>query len=224
MNNTLKCLAIVIASLALPASASANQWYAQNAPGEHRVKVPSGGSVEVPTSGTYKLKIKLNGVHGAKKVVCPVTGVETLSNPTATEAIAQTSELHFACKGVVATPVLLPWSGELTGDCQPCFISRPEALEISIEGIDYGVFTGTVTAKIGDFDEPVHDDTDNVFRLMGKHGGELTSPQGSIVLSGSEQFGSKAAENRACGEPNGGATEEEGVPDSIKQEIIEGER
>lgn len=208
-----KIILTLLAALTLiaPASAAANQWYIQDGKAGRRHELPAGQTSEVVTAGTFILKIKLNR-HGEFESECAVTGTEALSDPTRTEAFAQTTSIIFSgCTNGVVVTAALPWmAGELAGSCQPCTITRPEALEISVAGADYGVFEGTVTGKIGDFDDPIKDDIDAVFQLQGGHGGALTNEQGSVTLGGQERFGSRTADTQACGEPNIAAPVEKG--------------
>jgi hypothetical protein len=200
-------LTLAAAALFAPASAGADQWYIEDGPHGQRARIPAGESVEVPTSGTFNVKIQLSAQRGVTNVKCEVTGAEVLSDPSATEAMAETSSLTlYSCGGdVTVVPVLLPWSGELAGDCQPCTITRGEALEVSIGGVDYGTFTGVVTGKIGDFDPPIKDDIDHIYSLNGKKSGTLTGEAGTVLLSGSETFGLKSEHDQADGEPNNAA-------------------
>jgi hypothetical protein len=215
-------LTLAAAALLAPASASANQWYIEDGPHGQRARIPAGESVEVPTSGTFNVKIQLAAQRGVTNVSCEVTGAEVLSDPTATEAWAETSSLTlYSCEsGVSVVPVLLPWSGELAGNCQPCTITRAEALEVSIGAVDYGVFTGVLSGKIGDFDEPIKDDIDHIYVLNGKKSGTLTGEAGTVVLSGSETFGLKREGNQADGEPNEAAPVERTRASELKDERL----
>ncbi len=217
-------LLLAAAAMLAPASASANQWYIEDGPHGQRARIPAGESVEVPTSGTFNVKIQLAAQRGVTNVQCEVTGAEVLSDPSATEALAETSSLTlYSCgAGVTVVPVLLPWSGELAGDCQPCTITRAEALEVSIGEVDYGTFTGVLTGKIGDFDEPIKDDIDHIYSLNGKKSGTLTGEAGTVLLSGSETFGLKKEGNQADGEPNGAAMVERTSARELKDERARG--
>jgi hypothetical protein len=219
----LKRLMPTLAAVALlaPASASANQWYIEDGPHGQRARIPAGESVEVPTSGTFNVKIQLTAQRGVTNVKCEVTGAELLSDPSRTEALAETSSLTlYSCgSSVTVVPVLLPWSGGLAGDCQPCTITRGEALEVSVGGVDYGTFTGVLTGKIGDFDEPIKDDIDHIYVLNGKKSGTLTGESGTVLLSGSETFGLKKDHDQADGEPNDAATVERPSARELKEEL-----
>jgi len=213
-------LVLAAAALFAPACASADQWYIEDGPHGQRARIPAGETVEVPTSGRLNVKIQLAARRGVTNVKCEVAGAEVLSDPTATEAWAETSSLTFySCGGAIdVVPVLLPWSGELAGDCQPCTITRGEALEVTIGGVDYGTFTGVLTGKIGDFDNPIKDDIDHIFVLNGKRSGTLAGEAGTVVLSGSETFGLKKKGNQADGEPNGAAMVERTSARELKDE------
>jgi hypothetical protein len=198
-------------SLVLAAPASANQWYVQIGPHGHRLKLPPGGSAEVPAEGVVKLRIRLNGRRGVLLTTCTVIATEVLSNPNAEEALISTSGMGFyqCTGGVTVSSVLLPWSGTVGGNCQPCRIMLPVALEVNVQGVDYGVFAGPLHGRIGDFDPPLRDDMDHLFRWQGGHGGQLVGESGTTTISGYENFGSKAQENMACAEPNTGLVQEE---------------
>ena len=213
----------VLLALVLAAPAHANQWYVQNGPREHRARLAHGESVEVPTSGTIMLKTKLATVRGTQMITCEVAGSELLSNPTGKEAIAQTMAMSFECNNeATVTPEMLPWTGELGGSCQPCSMTRPEAVDLQIGGVDYGEFTGAITGRIGDFDDPIHDDIDNDWKWQGTQGGLLTNEEGStIAFGGDETYGTKSERNRACGEPNVAAVEEESRPETSAQHAAE---
>src|SRR6201987_1508700 len=108
-------LTLAAAALLAPASASANQWYIEDGPHGQRARIPAGESVEVPTSGMFNVKIQLAAQRGVTNVKCEVTGAEVLSDPSATEALAETSSLTlYSCSGGAAVVlVLLPWTREL---------------------------------------------------------------------------------------------------------------
>ena len=201
------------------ASASANQWYVEyGTHGGERRRLDAGESAEVETAGTWKLKLKL-AKHGGTKATCAEHGTELLTNVTRQEATDQTTSVSLTCnEGVVATAVLLPWSGELAGNCQPCTITRPMSFEVSVDGTDYGVFTGLVEGRIGDFDDPIRDDIDHAYKWRGTKGGVLTNGSGAtLAVAGGETYGLPGDE--ACGEPDDGASlEEEGMGEKRRRE------
>ncbi len=213
-------LATVLTLGAAPA-ALANQWHVQTGGHGQRARIPAGQSVEIPTEGEWKLKVRLAGEHNAR-ADCAARGRELLSNPTTTEAFATMTSMTLSCDSeVTATPVLMPWSGELGSDCQPCLITRPMAFDLVIAGVDYGVFSGAVTGKIGDFDNPVHDELDHGFQWYGERGGVMTNEEGgTLALSGKEAYGEPG--HYACGENNEAKNhEEEGIAERRRREARE---
>lgn len=203
-------LALALVGLALPAAAAGDQFYVQTGDHGQRRRLAPGESTEVATAGNWKLKAKLAGRRGTTRAACVESGGELVGNVSGTVATAQTTALALACSGgVVATAVLLPWSGELTGDCQPCKLSRPMSLEVSVGGVSYGTFSGTVAGQLGDFDDPIKDELDHTWKWLGAKGGKLVNGAGSsITLAGQDSWGVEG--DRACGETNAGAVVEEG--------------
>lgn len=197
------------AFLTLCAPAAANRWYIEDGPHGQRHRIEPGGSVEVPIEGAVNVKAKLVGRRGAVRIACATAGSERLGDPSETEALATSTSWLFACEGASVVSVSLPWTGGLGGNCQPCTIARSESLEVTVGGVDYGVFSGTVTTRIGDFDDPIKDDIDHIAVLNSKSG-KLRGPSGTLQLAGRIAFGSEATGDRADGEPNGAAAEEEG--------------
>ena len=205
-------------TLAMTAPASANQWYIQTpvegvhgnkGAANHRKRIPTGTAVEVPTAGVMKLHVKLaDRRHWSFN--CTITGTEILSNPTRTEAFAETlSRVFTGCtEGATVVSVALPWVGELGGGCEPCIIDRPEAIDITIGGEDLGVFEGVLETRVGDFDNPIHDEIDHHAKWNGARTQRLESPAGYVKIGGSEELGVEGS--YADGETNEGAEEETG--------------
>ncbi len=213
---TLALLAAV--ALAAPASASANQWYLQVGSHGARRRLAPGESAEVATFGTWYLKLRL-GENGDAKATCAESGIELLTNPTREKALDSTLGVKLACNDkVVATSVLLPWTGAVESNCQPCTITRLMSFEIAVAGVDYGVFTGDVLGRIGDFDPPIRDDIDHAYRWEGTNGGVMTSESGAtLAIGGGETYGLSGDE--ADGEPDtGGTLEEEGITERRRNE------
>lgn len=201
------------------APATANQWYIQT-PGKegehgnkgaanHRKRIPTGGAVEVPTAGTIKLHVVLNSKRRFK-IDCTITGVELLSNPTRTKAFAETtSRTYSGCSGdATVTSQELPWAGELGGSCEPCILDRPEAIDIMIGSEDLGAFEGVLETRVGDFDDPIHDEIDHHAHWKGTKTQRLFGPLGYVKIGGDESLGEEGS--YADGETNKGAEEETG--------------
>jgi hypothetical protein len=208
MKTRLAALAALM-TLALCAPASANQWYIQDGPKQERRRLAPGESAEVQTAGTWKLKLKLSRGHQLT-ATCGETGTELLSNPTKEEATDSTTALALTCnQGVVASPALLPWTAVLASNCQPCLVSRTLSLEVTVGGLDYGIFTGTLSGQVGDFDPPIKDDLDHTYKWRG--GGPfdvLSNGTGATLkIGGQESYGADG--DHACGEPNDASPQEE---------------
>jgi hypothetical protein len=212
----------VLALLLMAVPASANQWYIQTPlkAGERnhgkRTRIPTGSSAEVTAEGTMNFHVRLNNKY-RDSFKCHVNSAELLSNPTRTEAFAETTSITFSeCEGAEKHPrrvtaVLMPWSGELgtLGEtkCEPCTLNRPVGIEIEDEEINYGVFSGVLNANIGDGDNPVKDDLDHTLKWF-PPGSALENARGELVIGGSEELGAEG--DHACAENNEGVEEEEG--------------
>ena len=215
----MKRFAILVFGLGLVSatSAQANQWYIENPEGEvkgGRKRIPVGQVVEVPTAGSVIVRLRAGPHSKVQKEKCSVAGVDALSN-SETDALDEVVSLTFTCrKNVTVTASRLPWHGVLEGNGEP--FDEPVtgmALEVTIKK-QTTLYTGSLTAHFGDFDNPSHDDIDNNWKVRGGQAGELIGPgTRTLQLSGLVKYGEQQID-RADGQRNGepeeiGGTEKE---------------
>lgn len=191
---------VVVAFALTAGTATAGQWWVQNGEGKLKQPIPVGETVAVPTTGKVTVKFKAQG----RRIVtaqCALNGTETLTN-TPTEALGETSALVFsACSAGVALTPILPWSSALQSGPGSPFTDQLSnvALDVSIEGVDYGVLSGSLVATYGDADPPMKDDLDNTLKIKPKSG-TLTGPGGTLSLMAQVKYGVKGVDG-AAGEP-----------------------
>ncbi|MGO9487479.1 MAG: hypothetical protein ACLQBB_00445 [Solirubrobacteraceae bacterium] len=212
----------LLALLLLAGSASAAQWSIEDGPNGARRRIAVGETVEVPFQGSYFLKIVLG--NRRLKATCDVAGIEAARN-TSTQALDEARAMSFfSCtEGVTIAPVM-PWTGVLNGNGEP-FVEPlgNVAFDLSLGGTDYGVFTGPLTAKFGDFDNPRHDEIDNTFTLKGNSGRLTNGAGGRLRFAGREKYGVKGEDTRLDGELNGEAEQTEEAPGREAAEKAEGD-
>ena len=183
---TVRQLVLLLAVGAMmPSAACANtQWFYE------RQAIPEGETVEVATSSSkFALTLKLPR-QAPVKIPCNAGGVEAFWN-TPENGRDETRSIAFSCSTAscgraVVTP-LLPWTSTLLESAPPLVdMWEGVKLDLACGGVDYGAFTGSLEAKVGDVD-PVgkrgrKDDLDNTltFRggvnrplLLGPNGAEL---------------------------------------------------
>lgn len=191
--------------LLVPAAASANQWYLEN-PGTNHGDVhrlTPGTVAEIPTEGTWLLRLK--GPSKKDKPVkeeCQVSGIDLLSNSN-TKAFDEVQSMRFLCPKDVNVTALLPWHGVLKADGEPFIESFTHvAIEVTTRATNWGIFTGTLSAKYGDYDKPDPDDIDNTWKLNGKSGALKNAEGATLQAVASDKYGIKGV-NRVDGELNG---------------------
>jgi hypothetical protein len=183
-------------ALALPAAASANtQWFYE------RQLIAPGEIAEVASKST-KLALTLKAPkQKAVKIPCSVGGVEAFWN-TPKNGMDETRSIGFSCSAApcgkaTVTPVL-PWGSTLLDGPLP-LIDRWEGvtLELTCGGVDYGTFTGSLDAKVGDVDPPGKDegkdDLDNTIAFKGGvNKPHLRAPNGDLLwFTGFYRLGDK---------------------------------
>ena len=201
----LAALATLIA-LAVTSPASANQWYIESTRKHgRRAHLGVGEEALVPIVGSFTLKLKDDRRHLTAVLDCDVTGEDRVSNLTATEAHDELDNLTFACNGKRNTvTMLVPWSGTLESNGQPFLLPESGAMvEVVAGGVNYGVFTGTVTAKYADFDPPYvfptgtepqrFDDIDDDFKFNGSSGALSNGLGGKLAWAGLVRYGTRAS-------------------------------
>lgn len=180
------CAFVIAALSASSAIAAPSQWF------YNRVLIPRGKTVVVPVLNGKKDTVSLHlPKHPTVRKVCTVSGTMAFTN-TSRGGMSETRTLAFACpKGTTVTPVL-PWFSTLVESEYPLY-DRLEniALEYTTHGLDYGVFSGNLEAKVGDVDpleerkkdEGKYDESDHYMtflgglkdgRLRGANGAELS--------------------------------------------------
>lgn len=133
---------------------------------------PNGGSCDEQQQAGTDLKLPK---QEPAKIPCNAGGVEAFWN-TPEGARDETRALEFSCGtapcGKAAVTPLLPWTSTLLESALP-LVDRWEGvkLDLSCGRVDYGVFTGSLEAKVGDVD-PVakrgrKDDLDNTLTFRG---------------------------------------------------------
>lgn len=176
----------------VPAAASARTaWFYE------RQLIPKGQTVEVASvayPGKLKLKIRRPKL-AAIEMSCGATGVEAVWNTTK-GGRDETRSINFSCTSpsgrVVVTP-FLPWTSILEGTVPPLVDQwNGVDLDVTVGGIDYGIFTGTLTPQMGDGDDAeagARDDLDTELRFTGTDP-RLTGPNGSTLsFAGFYHFG-----------------------------------
>jgi hypothetical protein len=185
---------LLVLAAAMPAAASAStQWFYERQP------IAQGTTVQVPLSSgpNFMLVLKLPGQLGIR-LPCTVSGVEAFWN-TPEGGHDETRSISFACGEATVTP-FLPWSSRLLETAVAPMSDSWEgvALDLSYGGVDYGVFTGDIEAKVGDVD-PVGakvkeglGDLDNFVNWRGNPENSLLAPNGDQVwLVGGFHLGGK---------------------------------
>jgi hypothetical protein len=224
-------LIVALGTLALAGSAVANQWYIE-VPGKAvkgaRTRIPVGEVVEVPTEGTWLLRLdKAGRKHRLLKYECLVSGVDALSN-TATEAHDEARALtFFSCPAAVKVSLASPYTGVLEGDGMP-FREPLEnvAVEVKTPHVS-GLFTGSLNAFYGDYDSPYSegksDEMDNIFELRGQSGKLVDASGDTLQLAAIEWYGVKNVD-RASGQLDGEPEEISGTSkeDAAKDEAEPG--
>jgi hypothetical protein len=186
-----------------PATATAStQWLYTPSAGAERLPIADGVTVEVPLSSgkSSTLVLKAPGKTGVK-IPCGVSGTGAFWN-TPEGGRDETRSIRFTCAGVEAcaeptvTPYL-PWTSTLLESATLPLVDRWEgmALEVSCAGVDYGVFTGSVAARVGDVDPAGSgpgDELDNLFSWHGTAKNGVLAPNGDEVwLVGGLRMGGK---------------------------------
>jgi hypothetical protein len=176
-------LILAAALLLAPTPALAGtQWFYE------RNLIAEGEKVEVAASSErLTVVLKVPG-QGAVKIPCLAKGVEAFWN-TPESGRDETRSIAFSCSaapcGKATVRPLLPWSSTLLEGPRPLFDRWDNvALKLVCGGVNYGIFTGSLEAKVGDVDpgtEP-KDELDN--NLTFKGGAEhprLLAPNGDTV-------------------------------------------
>ncbi|MEA2209804.1 MAG: hypothetical protein QOF54_2281 [Solirubrobacteraceae bacterium] len=178
----LTTLAGLLALLTMPATASAStRWFSERQP------IAEGETVRVPVHGNVTVTLKPAGQQGIK-IPCTASGREAFWN-TPQGGKDETRSLSFACSsapcGAAAITPHLPWSSTL----EESAIDRWDgvALGVTCGGTNYGTFTGSVQAKVGDVDpeaaasEGGIDDLDNFVKFRGGIQGALVGANGALA-------------------------------------------
>ena len=150
---------VVVASLMAcicPAVAHAEptQW------ADHRTSIPAGESRELGVAGTLTFRVLSPKGKLLAKTVCPTTATETFRNE-AEHGQGEIETITFAGCGVA--PATLLWPTLL--EARPTFY-LDEWHGVALNIGSFGVFSGTLTPKIGDVDDVnnwVDDDDDHLF-------------------------------------------------------------
>jgi hypothetical protein len=144
-----RCIATLAALLALvvPASArGATEW-------EHNwTPIPEGERVTVETSGpkvTFDVQF---GKATPTKVTCAATGTEAFWN-TPFGGEDEVASIAVVCpQGTSITPIL-PWTSVLVGSPLPLHDQWEHmALDLTLNGVEHGMFTGSLDSVYGDVD------------------------------------------------------------------------
>lgn len=185
--------AALVFCAALPAAASATttHWFYE------REVIAEGVTREVPTTSS-KLEVVLKQPKlPAVKIPCEASGVNAFWN-TPEGGRDETRSIAFTCTGATVTP-FLPWTSTLLESEVPLYDEWAVSFDLEYEGVDRGVFTGTLQAKVGDVDpegekeEGGKDELDNNLFFKGSTKlPHLTAPNGNEVwLSGYDRQGGK---------------------------------
>jgi hypothetical protein len=131
----------------LPADARAvTQWFYNHQP------IAEGETVTVDSYGP-KISLNLKAPKQPTiKIPCPASGSEAFWN-SPTGGLDKTLSISFACpQGTTATPIL-PWRSTLLESELPLH-DRWEnvALDLTYNGVNYGIFTGSLNTVVGDVD------------------------------------------------------------------------
>lgn len=161
----LVCATLLVLGVAIPAAADAStHWYYERRP------IAEGETVEVASSSS-KLEVDFKEPkRPTMKVPCTAGGREAFWNAPA-GGRDETRALSFSCSaapcGAVLVRPLLPWASTLLEGAPPLIDQWQDvALELVCGGTNYGVFHGSLEAKVGDVDPPSakedeKDDLDN---------------------------------------------------------------
>jgi hypothetical protein len=183
--------------LMLPASASAStQWFYN----QERTPIAEGQVVAVPASGP-KLQVSLKVPHHTLvQVACPPTGELAFWN-TPLGGQDEVRAISFACpKRTTIIPMDLPWSSSLLESEIPLHDWWNVAVDVIHNGVNYGVFSGSLDSLVGDVDplserekEVGKDDPDSYATYTGGKGKVLIGPNGATfwLSDGGLRFGGK---------------------------------
>jgi hypothetical protein len=174
MSKWLGAIAIVVAFMAPQAAQAEPTQWADHCYGNPCVKeaIPAGVTEEFGTTGKLTLHVKTAKGKQLLKTVCLTTGTNTFRNeaehgqgtvPTMTftcrHATAKT-----ACRGSkpIVKPGLMPWATFLE-ETNALFADEWHGVSLEVRcgvGTDFGVFTGTLQPRSGEFDD-AHSCTDD---------------------------------------------------------------
>lgn len=197
-----KLLLIALVALALPATASATtHWYNTPEAGGERFLIAEGTTVEVPTTSSKFQVVLKQPKTTAIKIPCEVTGTDAFWNTTG-GGRDSTPSVSFSCTGATVTP-FLPWPSTLLESEVPLYDEMAISLDLEYLGVDRGLFSGTLQAKVGDVDpegekeESGKDELDNNLFFKGGTSTKLpnlhlTALNGNMLwFSGYERLGGK---------------------------------
>ena len=187
-------LALLIATAA---QAEPTQWT------DHRVPIPAGKTLELGANGNLTFGVKNLKRVTVFKTTCASHAFASFRNENE-HGVGEVQTISFS--GCTDTLAVCAGSGVIVQQ-QPTFAwptileASPEAFHdewrnVSVDircgaGTDYGVFTGTLTPKVGDFDdlEAPHDEVDD--RMVLRFGslrdpvsGYGASVNGSLLIEG----------------------------------------
>jgi hypothetical protein len=187
--------AVLAALLMLPASASANtRWFYEGQ------RIAEGETVEVASSGPkIALSLKLPK-QTTIQIPCPASGTEAFWN-SPTNGLDETRAISFSCpEGTTVTPIL-PWTSTLLESELPLHDKWENvALRLTYNGVDYGMFTGSLDTSVGDVDPQADrenfskDELDNYLVFRGGIKRSLAGPhEAKLWFSGGYRLGRKGS-------------------------------